>query len=336
MIDRLSRPTYALGMLGLAMAVIPLNDALVKIMSSHISLGQIVMVRALLCLLLVLLFSRGFKAVISLPSPILLQFIGRSMCLVFAMLLFFVSLGSLPLANVIAIFFIAPMLITLLSVPLLGETIGLHRLASVSVGMLGVIVIIQPVGSNFQLENLLVIGAAMSYALFQIWTRRLKSDGTLSAMVMVQHFCYLVAGTLMMVANVIWPYEPTGNTTLDFLLRAPVMMIISDYLLIFICCISVLFLSVASSNAYRSVEASVIAPFEYTAIPFGAFWGVVIWGEWPTPSAWLGMLLILFAGLYTLYRENIRDVDIVTSAPMPSAAALSLKNFVKENKNSGR
>ena len=51
--------------------------------------------------------------------------------------------------------------------------------------------------------------------------------------------------------------------------------------------------------------------------------------------AWLGMLLILFAGLYTLYRENIRDVDIVTSAPMPSAAALSLKNFVKENKNSG-
>ena len=87
MIDRLSRPTYALGMLGLAMAVIPLNDALVKIMSSHISLGQIVMVRALLCLLLVLLFSRGFKAVISLPSPILLQFIGRSMCLVFAMLL---------------------------------------------------------------------------------------------------------------------------------------------------------------------------------------------------------------------------------------------------------
>ena len=110
------------------------------------------------------------------------------------------------------------MLITLLSVPLLGETIGLHRLASVSVGMLGVIVI---TASWIKFSAREPTGYWRCYdCSFQIWTRRLKSDGTLSAMVMVQHFCYLVAGTLMMVANVIWPYEPTGNTTLDFLLRA--------------------------------------------------------------------------------------------------------------------
>jgi drug/metabolite transporter (DMT)-like permease len=133
----------------------------------------------------------------------------------------------------------------------------------------------------------------------------------------------------MVVANVIWPASPTGNTTLDFLLRGPVLMSVTDWLFISICCVSVLFLSVASSNAYRSIEASVIAPFEYTAIPFGAFWGVVIWGEWPATTAWIGMLLILFGGIYTLFRENIRNVDVATSVPMPAAAAAQ-QNFDEE------
>jgi S-adenosylmethionine uptake transporter len=84
-----------------------------------------------------------------LSSPIFWQFIGRAMCLVVAMLLFFVSLGSLPLANVIAIFFVSPMIITVLSVPLLGETIGIHRLASVSAGMAGVLMIVSRVAVIF-------------------------------------------------------------------------------------------------------------------------------------------------------------------------------------------
>ena len=134
----------------------------------------------------------------------------------------------------------------------------------------------------------------------------------------------------MVSANVIWPAPPTGNATLDFLMRGPVLMSPMDWLFVLICCLSVLFLSVASSNAYRSVEASVIAPFEYTAIPFGAFWGVVIWGEWPTAQAWIGMVLILFGGIYTLYRENIRNVDVATSAPMPAAAAVIQQNFDDE------
>ena len=251
MMERFTRPTYALGLLGLAMALIPLNDALIKILSAHISLGQVVAVRAILSLILVVFVSDGLRAMLHLSGPIFWQFVGRAMCLVVAMLLFFVSLGSLPLANVIAIFFVSPMIITLLSVPLLGESIGIHRLASVSAGMAGVLMIMQPGSGDFQPENLLVIGSAFSYALFQIWTRRLKADGSLSAMVTVQHLCYFVVGAVMVVANVIWPVSSAGNTTLDFLLRGPVLMSVTDWLFILICCVSVLFLSVASSNAYR-------------------------------------------------------------------------------------
>ena len=102
MMERFTRPTYALGLLGLAMALIPLNDALIKILSAHISLGQVVAVRAILSLILVVFVSDGLRAMLHLSRPIFWQFVGRAMCLVVAMLLFFVSLGSLPLANVIA------------------------------------------------------------------------------------------------------------------------------------------------------------------------------------------------------------------------------------------
>ena len=90
-----------------------------------------------------------------------------------------------------------------------------------------------------------------------------------------------------------------------------------------ICSFSVLLLSYASSNAYRSVEASVIAPFEYVAIPFGVFWGVVIWDEWPDQMVIIGITLILAGGLYTLYRENVRSIDVITSSPMPATAAIA-------------
>ena len=89
------------------------------------------------------------------------------------------------------------------------------------------------------------------------------------------------------------------------------------------CSFSVLLLSFASSNAYRSVEASVIAPFEYVAIPLGVIWGILIWGEWPDQIAFLGIILILAGGLYTLYRENMRSVDVITSSPMPATDTIA-------------
>ena len=101
------------------------------------------------------------------------------------------------------------------------------------------------------------------------------------------------------------------------------MMSLTNLGYLVICSFSVLLLSYASSNAYRSVEASVIAPFEYVAIPFGVFWGVVIWDEWPDQMVLIGITLILAGGLYTLYRENVQSIDVITSSPMPATAAIA-------------
>jgi drug/metabolite transporter (DMT)-like permease len=170
--------------------------------------------------------------------------------------------------------------------------------------MAGVLFIIRPGGVQFQVETLFVVMSAFSYAAFQIWTRRLKSVGNLSGMVAVQHICYLTIGALFMLVNMIWPVDQSGNPTIDFLLRAPSLMSLTNLGYLVICSFSVLLLSYASSNAYR-------------------FWGVVIWDEWPDQMVMIGITLILAGGLYTLYRENVQSIDVITSSPMPATAAIA-------------
>jgi len=244
------------------------------------------------------------------------------MCLVIAMYLYFISLGSLPLSEVVSIFFVSPLLITLLSSIVLKEKIGIHRISSVLVALIGVILIMRPGTENFQPEMLLALGAALSYAIFQVFTRSLKSEGNLYALVTIQNFCYLISAIPLLFINWFNPLEPSGNLSIDFLLRAPVSPTFEDIIFIIICAFSVLMLSITSSHAYRSVEASLLAPFEYVAIPFSIFWGIAIFGDWPSNLSWVGMTFILFGGIYAIYRERVREIEIISNVPMPASAAM--------------
>jgi len=122
-----------------------------------------------------------------------------------------------------------------------------------------------------------------------------------------------------------------ANPSLAFLLRGPASIDAIQLLFIFICAFAVLLLSVTSSNAYRVVEASLIAPFEYTAIPLGVFWGIVIWDDWPLPMAWAGMALILVGGLYAVYRERARQVAVITNVPMPASASMVQQHEIQQS-----
>ena len=317
----MQRPFVALGLLALGMGMIPLNDALIKLMSAYMPLAEIAVIRGVLSMIALAVFTGGVRSMMALPARVFWSFFGRGMCLVLAMILYFVPLGSLPLPTVITIFFVSPLLITLLSVPFLGERIGIHRILSVVMGLAGVLIIIRPGTEEFQIESVVVFGAALSYAAFQIWTRRLKSVGNLSAMVTVQQVCYIAGFVPILLINYVLPRAPSENATLDFLFRAPVMPGAHDAGFFIICTAAVLLLSMASSNAYRSVEASMIAPFEYTAIPFAVIWGIVIWGDWPDTTSYIGMTLILGGGLYTIWRERARDVEVMTAAPMPASTS---------------
>ena len=183
----------------------------------------------------------------------------------------------------------------------------------------------RPGTENFKPEMLLALGSALSYAVFQVFTRSLKSEGNLYALVTIQNFCYLISAIPLLLINWLNPLEPTGNLSLDFLLRAPVNPNFQDMIFIIICAFAVLMLSITSSHAYRTVEASLLAPFEYVAIPLSVFWGIAIFGNWPSNLSWIGMGLILFGGVYAIYRERVKEIEIMSKVPMPASAAMYQK-----------
>tara|TARA_B100001059_G_scaffold72246_1_gene69396 strand:- start:1130 stop:2140 length:1011 start_codon:yes stop_codon:yes gene_type:complete len=331
--NHINKTPVVVFLLALGMSIIPLNDALIKLLSDRFPLAEIVAIRAILCIFIVSFFGEGFREVIKLPPRVIFLFSLRGMCLVVAMYLYFISLGSLPLSEVVSIFFVSPLLITLLSSIILKEKIGIHRIGSVILALVGVILIMRPGTENFQSEMFLALGAALSYAVFQIFTRSLKSEGNLYALVTIQNFCYLISAIPLLLVNWSNPLEPTGNLSIDFLLRAPVNPTFQDMVFIIICAFSVLMLSMTSSHAYRTVEASLLAPFEYVAIPFSIFWGIAIFGDWPSNLSWIGMTLILVGGIYAIYRERVREIEIISKVPMPASAAMYQKPNFDDEKN---
>ena len=246
--DHINKTPIVIFLLALGMSIIPLNDALIKLLSDRFPLAEIVAIRAILCILIISFFGAGIREVIKLPPRVILLFSLRGMCLVIAMYLYFISLGSLPLSDVVSIFFVSPLLITLLSSIVLKEKIGIHRIGSVLVALIGVILIMRPGTENFQPEMLLALGAALSYAIFQVFTRSLKSEGNLYALVTIQNFCYLISAIPLLFINWFNPLEPSGNLSIDFLLRAPVSPTFEDIIFIIICAFSVLMLSITSSH----------------------------------------------------------------------------------------
>ena len=318
--DRVTKISILVLMLG--MALIPLNDSLIKLLSSRFPLAQIVVIRALICIFIIAIIGQGAKKTLLLPRRTLILFSIRGMCLVIAMYFFFVALASLPLSTVVSIFFISPLLITFLSSIVLNERIGIHRVTSVITALIGVMFVMKPGTSEFHPEMLLALGSAVSYAIFQIFTRSLKSDGNLPALITIQHLCYFFSALPLLAFNWSGGLSSTGNMSFDFLLRGTVLPTLTEIIYISICAGAVLFLSLASSFAYRNVEASLIAPFEYIAIPVSVVWGIVIWGDYPSSSAWVGMGLIIASGIYVIYRERVNNVEIVSSIPMPGSAGM--------------
>ena len=175
-------PTGALWAL-LASLIFSVNDTLIKFLSDGYALHQIVFTRSLTGVLLLVIviipFSGGYGA---LRTQRLGLHLVRALFVVAANLFFYMALADLPLAIVVAIFFIAPFLITIFSVIFLGETVGKWRWLAVVVGLIGVLLIVRPGTDAFTLTSILPALAALCYASFHILTRKIGQTETLMSL----------------------------------------------------------------------------------------------------------------------------------------------------------
>jgi S-adenosylmethionine uptake transporter len=225
---------------------------------------------------------------------------------------YFTALAVLPLAEATALFFVAPLFITALSVPLLGERVGPFRMAAIVVGFGGVLLMLRPTGGGggaevHRLTLLLPMVSAFFYACFQILTRRLGAASKASAMaVYIQSTFMGVSLAFLLAAGDGRFAEGVENESLRFLLRAWRWPGLEDLVLFLALGTISGFLGYCMSQAYRSAEAAVVAPFEYVALPLAIFWGWTIFGHLPGPWVMAGIALIVGAGLAVFLRERPR------------------------------
>lgn len=283
-------------------AVFSVNDVAIKLLSGGYALHQVILIRSMisLCVIMaVIVVSRGGFA------QLLTRRVGphavRVSCILMANVTYFLGLAVLPLADAVAVAFVAPLILTALSGIMLGEPVGWRRWAAVAVGMLGVVVMLRPGLGVFQPASLLVAGSAVFYAMGHVMTRRMRdteSSVTLNFWVQVGFVVISLAMGLT-----VGDGHLAGGGMLAFLFRPWVWPPSQDWPVLLATGLSVGIGGLLMAQAYRSGAAAMVAPFEYAGMPMAILWGLLFFGTVPDTVSAVGIALICGAGLYTIRRE---------------------------------
>ncbi|HEV8035306.1 DMT family transporter, partial [Yoonia sp.] len=227
----------------------------------------------------------------------------RGLCVVFANMTFFLGLAAMPLADAVAIFFVSPLVITLFSVVFLGELVGPRRWAAIAVGLIGVLVMMRPGTAAFQVASLLPLAAAVCYAGLHILTRRIGGTESAATMAFYIQVVFLFVGVSFGLIAGDGRFGDQSDLSLAFLFRAWSWPAVADLPIFLVIGVGTAVAGYLISQAYRVAEASYVAPFEYLALPMAVVWGIVVFDEFPDVWDFVGMALILGAGLFMVWRE---------------------------------
>ncbi|MFZ5656038.1 MAG: DMT family transporter [Pseudomonadota bacterium] len=291
------RPARAAAMMLAAVALFSLMDAGLKQLSAHYPAFQVAALRGAASLPFVLVWALATAG----PRPLLRVrwslHLLRGVIGIAMMASFVYALRTLPLSTAYSIFFVAPLLVTALSVPVLGERVGPRRWTAIGIGLLGVLVLLRPTGEGLlSLAALAVLLSALMYAIGAITVRVLARTDSTQAM-MVWLLAMMAAGSALLA----WPeWTPVQARHVGVIAGIGIAGALGQY---------------AVTEAFRVGEASMVAPLEYTALVWGVLLDLAIWGVLPDAVTWLGAAIIVGSGLYLLRRERVRSgsAEIVTT-----------------------
>ena len=295
---------------------ISVNDMLIKELSGDYPLHELIFFRSAIGLAfsVVFVWMEGGWRILRTRRPFLHML--RGLLIVIANMTYFVALAAMPLADATALFFAAPLFITLLSIPILGEKVGVLRLTAVTVGFLGVVIMQRPWDSTAELQVsrivlLLPVVSALTYALTQLMTRKLGVDTKASALAVYIQAAFLIVSVLFFVFAGDGRYAiGVENSSLQFLLRAWVLPESGDWWVLIGMGANAAIIGYCLSQAYRLADAATVAPFEYIGLPLAVFWGWIIFTEIPVWEVWAGMALIIASGLFVFVRERQKSLAI--------------------------
>lgn len=287
MAERPGDPLRGIALIVFAIFLFVVMDATAKYLSAYLPVLQIVWARNVFAIVFTLVMLRRRDPIAMLRSRRPGLQLARSFLLFASTWFFFAAIQAIPLADASSISFVAPLMVTALSVPLLGERVGPRRWAAVAVGFVSAMIIIRPDPATLQVASLLPLGSATCFALYQIATRVLAGNDhavttTLYSPVVGAVFC-----------SALMPLLWTRPDLLQWglLLLVGALGGFSHFVLI---------------KAYEYAPPSLLAPFAYTNLIWSVSFGFALFGDLPDRWTALGAAIVVASGLYTLYREGVR------------------------------
>jgi drug/metabolite transporter (DMT)-like permease len=273
-----------------AALIFALSDAVAKFVVGSIPPVELSWLRSIVVIAITLpavLWRRGFSVLRS-RHPV--RQCLRGTIVTGSSLFFIFALNYLPLADATAINFIWPVLITVFSAIFLGEKIGIRRIAATLAGFAGMLIIIRPGSSAFQITALLPLGAAVLWATASVMTRAMTLDEPAETTIIWSALSTLVLTTL----------------ALPFVWVKPGLVALG-------CCVIIGVLSATAHAmvifAFGQTKASSLAPFTYMQLVWATLFGYLIFGAIPDPWIGIGTAIIVASGLYTIHRERVRRLS---------------------------
>lgn len=271
-----------------ATACFVFNDAMVKLAAERLPTGEIITLRGAVTLSIIVVAVWAAGQFRHLPRLKQRAVIMRSVLEPIVAALYITALAHVPLAELTAIALTTPLMMTAASVLVLREAVGWRRWSAVLAGFAGMLLVVKPSPSGIDVYALLGVLTCVGVTTRDLVTRRID-PATPSLIISLATSIAVMALGLAISVTETW-FWPTTNEILWLALAAVGVAIANVFIVM----------------AFRGVEVSVVSPFRYSAMVWALALGIGIWGAIPDRWSWLGIALIIGAGLYVLHRERLR------------------------------
>ena len=293
-------------MLGFCLTA-PLLDVAAKLASSTVPIGQITAARFIVQCALMAPFIWVMGLSLHVEREQWIALVSRALLLLFATFLFIATIRVMPLADALAIVFVAPFIVLLVGKFYLGEDVGPRRVGAALVGFVGVLFVIQPSFTAFGAVALFPLGTAIAFALYILVTRglsrkihpvTLQFHTGLIASLFCTPILILADGSGSELFDPVWPTE----IALLWLLGVGFFATLSHMMITY---------------ALSLAPSATLAPLQYFELPVATFFGYLVFNDFPNTLSLIGIMIIISAGLYMIHRERVTAKQLVTERIAP-------------------
>jgi len=263
-----------------------INDTMLKLVSVRLPLGEIMFLRGTFATFLMSALIAGYGLHRQIGRLLAWPVFWRTVAEIGGAFLYILALFHMPIANINAILQVVPLMITAAGALFFREEVGWRRWTAIAVGFAGVLVIVRPGFSGFDLWGLLALVSMLFIVLRDLSTRVMQRGIHALLVAWVTAIAVGLAGTVYGLDEV-WP-TPEPSALIKLVCAS--ILVVAGYL--------------TAIQAMRHGDISVVAPFRYTVVVFAILVGFVVWGESPDTPMLIGTTVIIASGIYTLYRER--------------------------------